>query len=116
MGYIISVIVSVLIVGTLLRCTNYKVRKRNSIFDYWDNYQFVDMGRYKFPVWVYILSVISSLIFIVNYIFTIFFVCAWMVCRYGKNEYNNGESLEEERFYLDSKIINKLIQFLNKGI
>lgn len=116
MSYIISVIVSVLILGTLLRCTNYKVRERNSTYGYWKDYPFVDKGRYKFPVWVYLLSIISSLIFIWNYIYTIVVCILWMVCRFDKNQYNNGDNLKEVRFYLSNKVIDKFIKFLNKGI
>lgn len=116
MSYIISVIVSVLILGTLLRCTNYKVRERNSAYDYWEDYPFVDMGRYKFPVWVYILSIISSLVFIWNYIYTVIFCIIWAACRFDGNKDREGYSLEEIKFYLNNKYIDKCINFLNKGI
>lgn len=116
MSYIISIIVSVLILGTLLRNTNYKVRKRNSPFERWDKYEFEDKGRFKFPIWIYILSIISSLIFIWNYIYTVIFCIIWMVCRFSKNENSEGYSLEEIKLYLNNKIIDKVIKFLNKGI
>lgn len=116
MSYIISVIVSVLILGTLLRCTNYKIRKRNSDYERWDDYQFEDKGRFKFPVWVYILSIISSLVFIWNYIYTVIFCIIWAVCRFDENKNREGDSLEEIKFYLNNKYIDKCINFLNKEI
>lgn len=116
MSYIISVIVSVLILGTLLRNTNYKVRERKDTYSYWKNYPFIDKGRYKFPIWVYLLSILSSLVFIWNYIYTIIFCVLWMMCRFGENEYSQGNNLKEVRFYLNNKYIDKFIKFLNKGI
>lgn len=116
MSYIISVIVSVLILGTLLRCTNYKVRKRENKYKDWDLYKFVDKGRFKFPVYIYIISFLSSLIFIWNYVYTIVFCIIWMILRFYKYEYNEGTRLEETKFYLSNKYIDKFIEFLNKGI
>lgn len=116
MGYIISVIVSVLILGTLLRCTNYKVRIRQDEYKRWDLYKFVDKGRFKFPVYIYLISLLSSLVFIWNYIYTVIFCIIWMIFRFHEHEDNDGSTLEETKFYLSNKVIDKFIKFLNKGI
>ena len=116
MGYIISVIVSVLILGTLLINTNYKERRRENEYERWSMYEFVDKGRFKFPIWLYLISIFSSLIFIWNYIYTLLFVILWMYFRFMEHEGNESSSLKEVKVYLNNKIINKIIEFLNKGI
>lgn len=116
MSYIISVAVSVLILGTLLISTNYKVRKRNNTYEKWCKCEIVDKGRVKFPIWLYLISIFSSLIFIWNYIYTLLLVVLWMFFRFTEYEENESDSLEEVKVYLNNKIINKIIEFLNKGI
>lgn len=116
MSYIISIVVSVLILGTLLINTNYKVRKRNDEYERWYRCEFVDKGRVKFPIWLYLISIFSSLIFIWNYIYTLLFVGLWMFFRFKEYEGNESDRLEEVKVYLNNKIINKIIEFLNKGI
>lgn len=116
MSYIISVAVSVLILGTLLISTNYKVRKRNNEHEKWNKCEFVDKGRVKFPIWLYLISIFSSIIFIWNYIYTLLFVVLWMFFRFKEYEGNESDKLEEVKVYLNNKIINKIIEFLNKGI
>lgn len=116
MSYIISIVVSVVILGTLLISTNYKVRKRNDEYERWYKCEFVDKGRVKFPIWLYLISIFSSLIFIWNYIYTLLFVIVWMFFRFKEYEGNESGSLEEVKVYLNNKIINKIIEFLNKGI
>lgn len=116
MSYITSIVVSVLILGTLLISTNYKVRKRDDEFEEWYKHEFVDKGRVKFPIWIYLISIFSSLIFIWNYIYTLLFVIVWMFFRFKEYKWYESSSLEEVKVYLNNKIINKIIEFLNKGI
>lgn len=116
MSYIISIVVSVLILGTLLISTNYKARKRSNEYEKWYKCEFVDKGRVKFPIWLYLISALSSIVFIWNYIYTFSFVFVWMILRFKENKSNYGESLVEIKVYLNNKVINKIIKFLNKGI
>lgn len=110
MGYIISVMVSISILGVFLINTNYKEVDRSIEYRIWQNYKFVDKGRYKFPLWFYIISIISSFIYIFNYFYTGGFVFVWLMCRFVEG------AAADIKIYFDNRIINRIIDFLNKKI
>lgn len=110
MSYIISIVESVLILGTLLTSLNYKEDEY-----IYGKYELIDKGKIKFPLWIYVLSGVLSVIYIVNYV--VAFSCLVTALVYNPLIAETCKG-ERTRIYLNIRIpfIKKFIELLNKKI
>lgn len=117
MGYFVTIVISVLILGTLLYFSNYKERKREYEDVSWRRYTFVDKGKFHFPIWCYIIAGVISLIPIGNIILTIVLVTIYICHSFSRWKASwDGHGMTETRLYLSCPLINKILEFLNKKV
>ncbi len=109
--YTISILICLFFFLIIFTFTRSRIRVRNSVSDCWENFQFKDNGRYKFPILYYLLAILISFIPIFN---IIFILTTYISNLYEKNEGNYTYDLVEERMY--SPIINKIINVLKVRI
>lgn len=107
--FLISLVLSCLVIPNL------KVKRRtrpNNWVEWTDNWKY--LGRYKLPIWKYIMIFLIILIPVVNIITVL--VAAGLVC--FPREYKGCESIniEEEVIYLEGGLLGKFKKFLNKEI
>lgn len=107
--FLISLVLSCLVIPNL----KVKRRTRPNSWERWtDNWEY--FGRYKLPIWKYIIIFLIILIPVINIITVL--VAAGLVC--FPREYKECEScnIEEEVIYLEGGLLDKFRKILIKEI
>lgn len=117
MLYFVTVMISVLILGTLFYFSNYRERKRVDIYSHWNKYPFIDKGRFHFPVWCYLIAgLISTAPYKLNLISCAAIILLYIIHSNVRYSDRDGYDLVETRLYIKSPFLDVIIKFLNKRV
>lgn len=116
MFWFISIIISVFIMGTLMFFSYPQKRKRESTYDCWSTYPWVDEGdeRVLVPVWLVIIAGVVSIIPVVN------LVCSGLIAviyciQYDGKSGRDGYELIDRRMVVRAPHL-QWFKWLNKKI
>lgn len=116
MFWLISFLISVLILGTLMFFSYPQKREREDEYTCWNKSPWVDAGdkRVLVPVWMVVVAGLVSIIPVINLILTI--AATIIYCAQYKGTCGNeGYDLEEERMVLRAPYL-QWFKWLNKEI
>lgn len=107
--FLISLVLLILVIPNL----KVKRRSRNSYYNNWeDDWEY--LGRYKLPIWKYIILFLLCLIPAVNIVVAFVIIC--IIWNPKENKGSEGLDHQEQIIYLEGGLLDKFRKFLNKEI
>ena len=117
MFWLISTLISVLVLGTLLFCSHEQEIDRKKSYNLWKDYEWKDVSseRFKFPLWAVLVLLIISLIPVLNLISILVTVLVYSA-QLRREDDADGTKTTARRLVVRCKCIDWLLKFLNKKI